>query len=64
MQHYARRDRHLIHTTGPTHLPPEEYVAAINRALGVTGKLVPIGPALLTDGNGNEDAIDLDVLPE
>ena len=42
-----------------------DYVAAIQRALGMHGQLVPL--AILPDGNGSgngHSAIDLDVLPQ
>lgn len=48
---------------------PEEYIAAISRALGVHGQLKPIGRPPLPSGNAHneESSVDsdvLDVLPE
>ena len=60
---YGRVDRHLIHTTGERAMLPEEAIQAISRALGVTGKLVPLDNRLLPGSNGDAE-VDLDILPE
>jgi hypothetical protein len=61
-------NRHLIHSTGPAQLLPEEYVTAINRALGVSGEFKPLirddAAALLPGSNGNEALEDGVIDPE
>jgi len=62
-QEYGRVDRHLLNVrhkhTGPL---PQDYIDAVNRALGYTGQMIPIGTP--PPGENNDDTIDLDVLPE
>lgn len=66
-QKWGKVDRHLVRAeNAPGALMPDEYVRAINRALGITGVLKPIGvPSLLPDGNGQSDAdiLAAEVLP-
>lgn len=58
---YGKVDRHLLHATARDDgALPDELIAAIGRALGVTGKLEPIGALPLP----TEDAIDVDILPQ
>ena len=41
-QRFGRVDRHLIQTKGTSKPLPADYVAAINRALGISGVLKPL----------------------
>lgn len=72
---YGRVDRHLIHATSGATPLPQDYIAAINEALGVRGKLEPLNENLLTEHSGNghgtidvtalpEDVLDLEILPQ
>lgn len=63
---YGKVDRHLIHTTSREGGPMEaDYIAAIQRALGMHGQLIPIGEKMLAENsNGQGDVIDMDVLPQ
>lgn len=61
-EEYGRVDRHLIHGKIEGAPLPEQYIAAINRALGVTGKMQPLQ---LTEGSDNGDGtIDVEILPQ
>lgn len=70
-ERWARTDRHLIRNEGVSVPLPEEYVEAICRALGLTGKLVPLRAdgelALLPPGlpasNGDPEFDINEVLP-
>lgn len=65
-QRYGKIDRHLIHAERNGGPLPAAFVAAIQRALGFTGKLTPIiGPAtagLVASGAEGENS-DPDILP-
>ena len=64
-EEFGKLDRNLIRKqrdgkhTGPL---PQDYIDAVNRALGYTGQMIPIGTP--PPGENNDDTIDLDVLPE
>lgn len=72
-ERYGKIERHLIaDTTHGTPLP-QDYIAAINEALGVRDKLEPLRENLLTEQSGNghgvidvlpQDEIDLEILPQ
>lgn len=62
-EEFGKVDRHLIRMQQTTAPLPEQYIQAINRALGVRGELEVLGQPLLTSGNG-DGAIDTDVLPQ
>ena len=58
-QRYGKVERHLIRASREGAPLPEEYIKAINAALGVTGELKPL--RLLPDGNGSNE---LPALPQ
>lgn len=58
---YGQVDRHLIRMTRDTAPMPQMYIDAINRALGIRGELVPLGPPLLPESS---EAVDTDILPQ
>jgi transposase len=60
---WGKVDRHLIRMQQTAAPLPDQYIQAINRALGVRGELEYLGPAQLTAGNG-DGAIDPEILPQ
>lgn len=63
---FGRVDRHVIRearTLEPKELEPA-FIQAVCRALGFTGKLIPIGEPQPPEGGNNGDGEILDILPE
>lgn len=69
---FSKVDRHVLHATARGPELTEEYKAAIAEGFGFTGKLRPIGNALLPDKRNGElaalpqgdDVIDIEILPQ
>jgi len=62
-QIFGRVDRHLLHITPRSGPLPQDYIDAVSNALGIGGKLVPIG-MLPAPGENEEPPDVLDVLPQ
>ena len=62
-EEFGKVDRHLIRMQQTAAPLPEQFIEAINRALGVRGTFEPIG-GLLTSGSNGHEAIDTDALPQ